>query len=243
MLENDPKGKKPLYINVYDQLYKQIIDGNFPRNSKLPTENELAKSLGVSRVTLRQAISLLQDDGLIKSIQGKGNFITNPQPKNMTAGLEKIGNPIEKCHSEKIDDVEIEFRLDLESDYTRQVLNRKAAAVVAIERWYKSNGNIVAYAFTFMAIEAVTELNIDLHNEKQLLNMLEGEIYELANTATLEIKHSTSVNSSTQKHTIIGGEKCDLILESLYRNDKYPIAYNKFYIPVEFSLLKINATK
>lgn len=247
MMQKNPshiqKGKKPLYISVYDNLYKLITDGTFSVDSKLPTETELAKELGVSRMTLRQAISLLQDDGLVRSVHGKGNFITRPQRRDHEVGLEKIGNPIYKSHTEEIDDVELDFRLDLESNYTQEVLKRKAAAVVACERWYKSKGKVVAYAFTFMAIETVSEMSIDLQDEKQLLEMLESKVYHLANASTIEIKRSMSVNSSSQKHDIVGGEKCELILESVFINEKYPVVYNKYYIPEEFSQIRINAHK
>jgi GntR family transcriptional regulator len=237
------RGKKPLYIDVYDQLFKLIMDGIFPPESKLPTEAELAKRFGVSRMTLRQALSLLQDDGLVKSQHGKGNFITKSPNTNRTSGLEKIGHPLYKCHTEEIDDVEMSFRLDLDSEYTQKVLNRKAAAVVAFERWFKSKEKVVGYAFSFMAIETVSELNFDLQDETQLLDMLENKVYEIANSATMEIKRSTAINSSTQKYEIFGNEECDLLLESIYMNHQHPIIYNKFYIPKEFSVMKINASK
>ncbi|MEC0371081.1 GntR family transcriptional regulator [Paenibacillus chibensis] len=237
------KGKKPLYLSVYDQLYKEIMNGTFPANSQLPSEPELAKMFDVSRMTLRQALSLLQDDGLVKSFHGKGNFVTGARIEQRSVGLEKIGNPIHKCHTEEVDQIDMKFRLDLESDYTKEVLNRNAAAVVAVERWYKSKGQAVAFAFTFMAIEAVSELNLDLQNEEQLLDMLENKVYELANSAAVEVKHSTAMNASTQEFELVGGEVCDLLLESLYINEQYPIVYNKFYIPKEFSRMKINATK
>lgn len=237
------KGKKPLYIDVYDKLFKQIMDGMFPVDTKLPTETELAKMHGVSRMTLRQALALLQDDGLIKSIHGKGNFITGSKNINTPIGLEKIGNPIYKCHTEKIDDVELNFRLDLESEYTKQVLNRKAAAVVAFERWYKSNDEVVAYSFTFMAIEAVSDLGLDLQDEKQLLDLLERKVYEMATSSTIEIKRTSTISSLTQKYKMKRDEDCDLLLESVYVNEQYPIVYNKYYIPKEFSQIKIVASK
>lgn len=85
------KTKELRYVAVYNKLFKLINDGDFPDNSRLPSEPELAKKLGVSRTTLRQALSLLQDDGLIKNIRGKGNYILKEKPiKN--SGLEKI------CH-------------------------------------------------------------------------------------------------------------------------------------------------
>lgn len=242
-LDHIPKGKKPLYTVVYDKLFQKIMNGTFPVDTKLPAEPELAKMLGVSRMTLRQALALLQDDGLIKSIHGKGNFITRSKNKKIAIGLEKIGNPMYKCHMEQIDEVEMNLRLDLESEYTQQVLSRKAAAVVAFERWYKSKDKAVAYAFTYMAIETISEMGLDLQDEERLLDMLERKVYELANSTVTEVKRSTAIHSSTEKYKIVGGEECDLLLESVYVNEQYPVVYNKYYIPKEYSQIKINASR
>ena len=105
--------KKLIFVQVYEKLYEMINDGNtFPVGTKLPSEPKLANMLGVSRMTLRQALSLLREDGLITKIQGKGNFINdrnNPGP----AGVEKIGNPVYKCNNININDIEIDFRLEI----------------------------------------------------------------------------------------------------------------------------------
>lgn len=237
------KAKKPLFVIVYDQLYKLIMDGTFPPDSQLPSEPDLAKIFGVSRMTLRHALALLQEDGLVKNIHGKGNFITKSHHNENKDGLETLGNPLYKCYTGKIDDVELNFRIDLVTDYAMQVLNREITAVVAVERWYKSNQKVVAYAFTMIPIEEITELHLDLQNDKQLLEMLEEKVYELANSSTIEIKRSSSVNTPSLKYQIFRGEECDLILESVYISDKYPVVYNKYYIPIEFSQIKINRLK
>jgi GntR family transcriptional regulator len=241
---NEPtKNKQPLFVTVYDRLYKQIMDGTFPPDSRLPTEPELAKVFGVSRMTLRQALSLLQEDGLVKNIHGKGNFITKVHQNENKIGLEKLGNPLYKCFPEKVDDVELSLRMELVTDYSVQVLNRPLTAVVAVDRWYMSGNKVAAYAFTIMSIEAVSELELDLQNEKQLLEMLETEVYELANSSTIEIKRSHSINTPSLKYQIFDGGDCDLILESVYISDKYPVVYNKYYIPTEFSQIRINTKK
>jgi GntR family transcriptional regulator len=178
---------------------------------------------------------------LVKNIHGKGNFITKfHDNKNMT-GLEKLGNPIYKCLSGKIDDVEMQFRIELITDYAKQVLNRNMTAVVAIERWYKRNDQAVAFAFTVMAIEAVSELHLDLQDEQQLLDMIDKRVYELANSATIELKRSDSIPSL--KYEIANDKDCDLIVESVYISDKYPVIYNKFYIPTGSSKITINAAR
>jgi len=237
------KQKKPLSVIVYDQLYKLIMDGAFPPDSQLPTEPELAKKFGVSRMTLRHALALLQEDGLVKNIHGKGNFITKFHQNDHMDGLEKLGNPLYKCFTGTIDDIELITRIDLLTDYAMQVLNQQTTAVVAVERWYKNNNKIVAFAFTMMPIEAVAELHLDLQDDKQVLEMLEKNVYELANSSTIEIKRSNSVNTPSLKYQISPGEECDLILESVYISDKYPVVYNKYYIPIEFSQIKIKTSK
>ncbi|WHY00711.1 GntR family transcriptional regulator [Neobacillus sp. DY30] len=239
--EDFQKTKRPLFAVVYDKLYKLIMDGTFPPDSRLPTEPELAKLFGVSRMTLRNALSRLQEDGLVKNIHGKGNFITKFHHNKNMIGLEKLGNPLYKCFTGNIDNVELHFRIELISDYAKQVLNRNMTAVVAIERWYKSNEQAVAYAFTIMAIEAVSELNLDLQDEQQLLDMIDKKIYELANSATIELRRSDSIPS--QKYQILNEEDCDLLVESVYISDKYPVIYNKYYIPKESSQITINAVK
>jgi DNA-binding GntR family transcriptional regulator len=241
-LRNTQRSKKPLFVTVYDELYKMIMDGVFAIDSKLPSEAELAKLFGVSRMTLRQALSLLKNDGLLTIIPGSGNYVTKPKTNNKSVGLEKMGNPIYKCHTSKIDDVSVSFRIDLESNYTSEILKRKSAAVVAIKRWYKSEGKEVAMAFTFMPIETVSELDIDLKDEKQLLKMLEEKVYEIASSATIEVKKSTSGPSYSETKNLLSGDKCDILIESLYINEKYPLLVNKFYIPESFSNIIFNIT-
>ncbi|MEH7109722.1 GntR family transcriptional regulator [Bacillus sp. JJ1764] len=242
--ENLTKTKSPLFITIYHKLYKLIMDGTFPPDSRLPTEPELAKILGVSRMTLRHALSLLQEDGLVKNIHGKGNFITKFHHNQKAFGLEKMGNPLYKCYLEKVDDVEIEVRIELVSDYAKQVLNRSMTAIVSVDRWYMNGDEVVAYAFSMMAIEAISELDLDLQDKQQILEMLEQKIYDLANSSTIEIKRSNFIKiPSHKKSKISSGKECNLILESVYISDKYPVVHNKFYIPTELSQITINASK
>lgn len=86
------KPKELRYVSVYNQLFKMINEGTFPEGSRLPSEPELSKLIGVSRTTLRQALALLQDDGLVNNIRGKGNFIVKSKPKK-DLGLETMGHP------------------------------------------------------------------------------------------------------------------------------------------------------
>lgn len=65
----------PIYQIVYNQLKKDIQESKYPRNSQLPTENQLCKQFDVSKITVRKAISMLADEKYIKVLQGSGSTV------------------------------------------------------------------------------------------------------------------------------------------------------------------------
>lgn len=65
---------------VFVQLKDQILRGEWKQGDRLPSENELAAALGVSRVTVRQAIQRLTALGLVETKLGEGSFIRTLTP-------------------------------------------------------------------------------------------------------------------------------------------------------------------
>lgn len=69
----------PLYQKVEKILYHRIKSGEYPLESKIPTENELAAQLNVSRPTVRQALDSLARHGYLSRVKGKGTYVTEPK--------------------------------------------------------------------------------------------------------------------------------------------------------------------
>ncbi|MEK3915613.1 GntR family transcriptional regulator [Paenibacillus sp. FSL H7-0331] len=68
--------RAPLYSQIRDYILEHIHQNKWQANDRLPTEAELAKQFGVSRFTVKNALSDLVKEGLIYRIQGKGSFIS-----------------------------------------------------------------------------------------------------------------------------------------------------------------------
>jgi len=66
----------PLYYRIYIAIKKEIESGNYKAKSKMPSENELAKNYNVSKMTIRNALSKLEEEGLIYKEVGRGTFIS-----------------------------------------------------------------------------------------------------------------------------------------------------------------------
>lgn len=65
----------PLYIQVATLLRRRIENGHWASGEKISTIEDLQKEFGVARVTVRQAVELLEKDGLVRRQQGKGTFV------------------------------------------------------------------------------------------------------------------------------------------------------------------------
>ena len=64
----------PAYIRIHDVIKKEIEEENWKIGERLPSERDLADRFSVSRMTLRQAISLLVDEGILERRVGNDTF-------------------------------------------------------------------------------------------------------------------------------------------------------------------------
>jgi GntR family transcriptional regulator len=69
-------GIAPRHELIYDDLCARMRSGEYPLNTQLPGERELADLYGVSRPTIRQALTRAENDGIIIKVPGRGNFVS-----------------------------------------------------------------------------------------------------------------------------------------------------------------------
>ena len=77
-MHNDATTK---YQHVYSQIRGFISSEKWPLGETIPSENELVDYFNVSRITIRSALRLLSDDGLIVRKRGKGTVVTSSMPQ------------------------------------------------------------------------------------------------------------------------------------------------------------------
>ena len=68
----------PRFKEIESEIRQRIASNTFGPGAKLPSEAELMAEFGVSRITVRQALSGLHNAGLIEKVNGKGSFVTRP---------------------------------------------------------------------------------------------------------------------------------------------------------------------
>jgi GntR family transcriptional regulator len=82
------RGSKPLHLTIAEQVAATIASGKLAPGMRLPPERQLAESLGVSRMKVRQALGDLERDGLLRRVVGRagGTFVRDPEDAAAASG-------------------------------------------------------------------------------------------------------------------------------------------------------------
>ncbi|MEE0096588.1 MAG: GntR family transcriptional regulator [Oscillospiraceae bacterium] len=84
----------PLYVQLRNELLRDIQGKVYAAGEKIPTEAELSQIYGVSRITVRQAVQELCEEGWLIKKQGKGTFV---QPRRISRKLDNMMSFTKSC--------------------------------------------------------------------------------------------------------------------------------------------------
>lgn len=101
----------PMYRVIYDDIVSQITSGELEPSAQLPSEHELAKQYGVSRMTVRQALDRLGAEDFVRRKQGSGTFVSDEYRRGrrlnrlrsfaeeLSASSEEVTSRIVRCET------------------------------------------------------------------------------------------------------------------------------------------------
>jgi GntR family transcriptional regulator len=178
---------RPLLPDVVrSDLRRAIVGGEFPPGSKLPNEEALCARFAVSRITLREAVRGLIEDGYVVRRQGAGTFVTSgPALRNSldtnfsyTEYLESSGVKVSK----KVIDAQ---RLTGDDEVTADLDLGDDDAFVVIRR--------VRIAGKRPAIFSIDSLPADIVDAKRDLKAFSGSLYKLLGSRGHDIDHARTI--------------------------------------------------
>lgn len=233
---NRTKKKPPKYVIVYNMILEKIQDGTYPQGGRLPSEPDLAVLLNVSRVTLRQALKILAEDGIVENRQGVGNFVRKSLSQE-PLGLEKIENPIYRCCNEKIAKVQLAYGLessDKYRSYFNYILKKESPIALCADRsYYNEQEELVSFCTSIMNIDIFSRISADIKSNEEVLGLIEEKIYSLAHRVKLEIKCLQEKEWVRHDKIEWDSQLIFVIFEDVYDEKGDVLLNNKFYLPGE----------
>ncbi len=165
--ENDPM---PLYYQLKVLLKNRIEDKEWTEGSKIPTEKELAKFYGTSMITVRQAVGLLVNEGLLIKKQGKGTFVA---PAKIQKGPNILNSFTEEMKQRgfEVKSELLRFSRIVPDGDVKKILNLSDDdQVYFIQRLRYANNEPIAIQSTNLVYDVLKDLNA---------SELTGSIYKL----------------------------------------------------------------
>lgn len=95
MLNLDYSSKKPLYLQIKENIIKLILTNSLSSDSQIPTVRDLASQLSINPNTIQKAYRELEQEGYIYSVQGKGSFVCDITNLKSTKIISEITNKID----------------------------------------------------------------------------------------------------------------------------------------------------
>ncbi|AQU78360.1 GntR family transcriptional regulator [Planococcus faecalis] len=179
----DKQSPIPIYSQIEEQLKQQIQQGDFPIGTAIPSERELTERFGVSRMTVRQSITNLVNDGLLYREKGRGTFVASPKVEQPLNGLTSFTEDMKArgmVPSNKIIRFEI---LVPDIDIAADLRLAAADQVYFIERIRFADDKTMAIERTYLPVDRFPGLQPDL---------LQGSLYAMIeNNQHLKISHAT----------------------------------------------------
>lgn len=102
----------PIYEQISNQIKKSIISDELDEGQLLPSIRKLAKDLQVSVITTKRAYEVLEHEGLVESVRGKGFFVATKnkaliKEKKLRLIEEKLQQAIDECKLMGISEQEV----------------------------------------------------------------------------------------------------------------------------------------
>ena len=179
---------KALHIQAAEYIRSRILSGQYPLGSQIPTENELAALLGISRPTVRQALDSLSNEGYLQRIKGKGTFVTQPKVIHESTTFLTGYREESRKHGHTLRTVVLELVLERASDQVAAALelptNSKVTRLTRLRylEGYNQNAPVV-YTVLYVPHR--------LFPDMETVDFTDASFYEVLASRGLEVKHAS----------------------------------------------------
>lgn len=231
--------QEPLYKKVYNELLHKIVNKEYEVGDILPSEPELQKNYGVSRITIRRAMEMLQTNGYVKKHSGIGTIVVNTKH---SLQLKKISSFSEdNLNRESFSELVLFEIVDAPFQVLTKLYLKENIKVYKIERLRIINGEKVGFHRSFIPVHLLDMEEKDISDPQASLYKLfdQNNIHLTTANETIEAMGATSFLQKQLEvdaySSLLYIERCSFdngqgveFAEIYYRADRY-----KYHIQLE----------
>ncbi|MDR0841305.1 MAG: GntR family transcriptional regulator [Christensenellaceae bacterium] len=226
----DKKTPIPLYFQLKEIILLKIKEGEYPKDSMIPTEHEISEFFGLSRTTVRQAISELVQDGWLYRIKSKGTFVSHPKlNQDFIQHLEPYSEQIKKLGMVPSTQVLELKTINATAGIAENLQIKANEKVVLLHRRRFADDEPMVTVKTYLPFDKCAFV-FDHNFEKESLYLV------LSNTDATKIRYTN------RRLEVTEAKARDLELLHLKSGKPiqltYSVGYNSYHVPIEYSIAR-----
>ena len=240
MLRSAKSERKTLTEIAEHELRQAIVNGSFQPGSQLPTEAELCEALAVSRTVVREALRVLEDEGLVMRRHGIGTFVRNhPILKNLnfnygiTEMIESAGLKSGTSHLALIKEIADKQKAEsLRVDI--------GTPLITIERVRTADGRPVVYSLDTLSEAVVQRAGFDpqLLLSASIYNLLQTSLGQTIDYGVARLLPVAAPRNVAEKLQLAPNALALYIVQTDYTSSDEPLVYScEYHLPDAFDFI------
>lgn len=226
----DRNGPEPLYRQIALDLAGAIAAGKLPPLARLPSEQELIMTYGVSRVTVRKAIDNLEQKGLIVRRQGRGTYVVGPVvSQDPSAPFFTVLADQGLQYNSKL----LEYEMATPSERVAAALNLLGSQVTRALRLYSVAGTPIGVAVAYMPPELMHRLTREQAAELSGYAQLQLVFGVEVAYAQLHIRAGRCTSGPCSLLGLHPSEPLLILERTSFSHDHRPLEHTQFFLRSE----------
>ena len=212
----DKNSPKPLYAQLEEILRTSILGGRWQPNTAIPSELELSRTYGVSRMTARAVVTQLVNDGLLRRVQGKGTFILEQKIPTKSLAYMGIREQLERLGYQTTTKL-LSFRqIECSQNLAEKLGIMQGDSVHFIERLRSIDGSSISLHRSYIPAALAPGLKDDMLENEQLCVILQNE-FNLKAAIVNETLESVLASPEEAQLFMVNKTFPLLILDDIYK--------------------------
>lgn len=240
MLKSAKTERKTLTEIALEELRQAIIGGTFRPGSQLPTEAELCEMLSVSRTVVREALRVLEDDGLVVRRHGVGTFVRDhPILKNLnvnfgiTEMIESAGLKAGTSHLALLKET-------ADKEKAEQLNVSVGTPLVTVERVRTADGRPVVYSLDTLTEALLQRAGFDPQHllTQSIYDLLQKSLGQVIEYGIARLRPVTSPRNVVEKLQLPHNALALYIVQTDYSSNDEPLVYScEYHLPDAFDFV------
>ena len=171
MFKIDKKSEIPLYQQLAHSIKKAVDEQKLKENDKIPAENEFCKIYDLSRTTVRQALDILEKDGYIYKLRGKGSYVSTPKIYQNRSSFSKFYDDMRSLGKVPVSKI-ISLKIKVADAYVREKMQLEENEMLCQIKW-------ISYGNNEPLIYETINLNYKLVDGIEMKELTDKKLYDI----------------------------------------------------------------